>query len=130
MFFAKISKPDIEVLNLFTPYRKIFKGNKKSSIKQLSKLINKCVEFFKVFDGGFEGCLFIYEIDHDKKIVEFGGFAKRKANTKQAIKELLAYINHHYKNYLIISDTKELSAKMCLRGLGFRKNNKGEYYYG
>lgn len=132
MFFIPISKVDNETLKLFIPYRKVFKNSGKSAIKQLSKLINKSVAFYKVIytTGEFKGCLFIYEINHENKTVEFGGFADRKARTFQAIKELIAFINHNYIGYTIISDTKELAAKLCLRKLGFKQNDKGEYYYG
>jgi len=132
MYFEPISKPDNDSLKLFKEYRHIFRNSHLSCRKQLSKLINYCIGFYKVSDENnvFGGCLFIYEIDHDKKTVEIGGFSHRKSNTYQALKELICFINRHWKGFTIIADTKELSAKICLKRLQFNKNEKGVYYYG
>ena len=130
--FEPIRKPDNEVIELFTEYRKIFRYNHLTCRKQLAKLINYCVAFYKVYPNGvFEGCLFIYEIDHDKKTVEIGGFAKRKAHTQEALKSLIGFINKNWQGFKIIADTKELAAKMCLRKLHFNNTDeKGVYCYG
>ena len=131
MQFEPIRKPDDEVFKLFSEYRQIFRNNHLSCRKQLVKLINQCVAFYKVYPNGiFEGCLFIYEIDHDKKTVEIGGFSKRKAHTLEALKALIGFINTNWQGFTIIADTKELAAKMCLRKLNFKTDDKGVYYYG
>lgn len=131
MQFEPIRKPDDEVVKLFSVYREIFRNNHLSCRKQLVKLINYCVAFYKVYENGiFEGCLFIYEINHENKTVEIGGFAKRKANTRQALIDIIAFINSHWQGFKIIADTKELAAKICLRNLDFEVNKKGVYYYG
>ena len=130
MDFEPIGKPDNEVIELFQIYRKVFRNNHLSCRKQLVKLINHCIAFYKVYpDKTFEGCLFIYEIDHENKTVEIGGFAKRKAHTKEALKALIGFINVHWKGFKVIADTKELAAKICLKKLNFKSDSKGVYCY-
>ena len=129
MIFQKISNPDNETIKLFIPYRKNFIYSKKSAIKQLTKIIHTSVAFYKVFDSGvFIGCLFTDCIDEENKIIEFGGFAKRHVNTKDAIKELAAYLKYHYPDYKIKAETSRLAAKFGLLKAGLIKKNGGYFY--
>lgn len=131
MQFERITKVDNATLKLFKPYRKIFVYSSKSAIKQLGRIIKTSIAFYKVYHetGEFKGCLFIDVIDDENKIVEFGGFADRHANTRQAIKELIAFIKFHYPDYKIKALTTHLTAKMSLTRAGLIKNKEG-YIYG
>ncbi|MCD7740441.1 MAG: hypothetical protein LUH11_03735 [Candidatus Gastranaerophilales bacterium] len=129
MQFEKISKPDLQTYRLFksNKNREFFTFLNKSAIKQLSRIINTSVFFYKVYDNQkFIGCLFVNSIDEKNKIIEFGGFADRHTNTVQAVKELSAFLKYHFPNYKIKALTKYLTAKLCLIKAGF-KNNKGDY---
>lgn len=129
MKFQKISKPDIETLKLFIPYRKIFPYSSNSASKQLKKIIKNTITFYKVFDNFiFIGCLFVDNIDEQNKIIEFGGFAARKVNTFQAIKELIAFLKYHYPEYRIKAITSQRTAKFCLTRVGFLHTNGGYIY--
>ncbi len=129
MFFQKISNPDMDTIKLFIPYRKNFIYSNKSAIKQLSKIIHTSVAFYKVFDNEvFIGCLFTDCIDEKNKIIEFGGFAKRHVNTKDAIKELMAFLKYHFPDYKIKAETSRLTAKISLLKAGLIKKNGGYFY--
>lgn len=130
MIFQRIAKADKATLKLFIPYRKNFVYSSKSAIKQLNRIIKTSEHFYKVFDNGiFIGCLFVDDIDEDNKIIEFGGFSDRHVNTKDAIKELIAYLKYHYPNYKIKAITSRLTAKISLLKAGLIKS-KGDYIYG
>lgn len=130
MRFERIFKPDNATLKLFIPCRKNFIYSSKSAIKQLGRIIKTSICFYKVYHdtGEFKGCLFIDTIDDENKTVVFGGFADRHAKTKQAIKELVAYIKYHYPDYKIKALTNYLTAKMSLTRAGFTKNKEGYIY--
>ena len=130
MLFERITKPDKATLKMFYPCRKNFIYANKTALKQLTKIIKTSVFFYKVYHdtGEFKGCLFVDDIDDKNKIIEFGGFADRHANTKQAITELIAYLKHYYPDYKIKALTNKLTAKMCLKRAGL-KNTTGGYIY-
>lgn len=130
MQFERIFKPDKEVLKIFIPCRKNFVYFSKSAEKQLKRIIKTSISFYKVYHntGEFKGCLFVDTIDDKNKIIEFGGFADRHANTKQAIKELIAFLKYNYPNYKIKAITSYLTAKMSLTRAGFTKS-KEDYIY-
>lgn len=129
MKFERILKPDKEVLNLFVSCRKNFIYSSKSAIKQLKRIIKTSTTFYKVFDDDFFiGCLFVDDIDEENKIIEFGGFSKRHVNTKQAIKELIAFLQTHYPHYKIKAITSQKTARISLTRAGFTNKN-GDYIY-
>lgn len=130
MQFEKISKPDRATLKFFLPCRKNFIYANKSAIKQLTRIIHTSVAFYKVYHdtGEFKGCLFVDDIDEENKIIEFGGFADRHAHTTQAIRELIAFLKHHYPDYQIKAITSRLTAKMSLTRAGL-KGTTGGYIY-
>lgn len=130
MIFQRITKPDKETLKLFIPCRKNFFYFSKTAKTQLARLIKSSIFFYKVFDKNvFIGCLFVHNIDEKQKIIEFGGFADRRVNTCQAIKELIAFLKHHYPDFKIKVETPFLEAKICLREAGLTKTKEG-YIYG
>ena len=130
MLFERITKADPEVLKIFIPCRKNFIYSSKSAIKQLGKIIKNSVFFYKVYHdtGEFKGCLFIDSIDDENKVIEFGGFADRHAQTAKAIKQLIAYFKHFYPDYQIKAITNKLPARMSLIRAGL-KNTTGGYIY-
>lgn len=129
MIFQRITKADKETLKCFLPYRKIFVYSSKSAIKQLTRIIKTSEHFYKVYDNSvFIGCLFVDDIDHENKIIEFGGFSFRHVNTKQSIKELIAYLRHYYPNYRVKAITSQKTAKISLSRAGLINKN-GEYFY-
>lgn len=129
MIFQRIIKSDLETLKCFLPYRKIFVYSSKSAIKQLTRIIKTSKHFYKVYDNSvFIGCLFVDDIDHENKIIEFGGFSFRHVNTRQAIRELVAYLKHYYPNYRIKAVTSQKTAKISLSRAGFTFQNGGYIY--
>lgn len=129
MFFQRITNVDKQVLSCFLPCRNCFIYSSKSAIKQLKRIIKTSYHFFKVFDNNvFIGCLFVDNIDHLNKVIEFGGFAFRHVNTKQSLKELIAYLKYHYPDYTLKALTKQKTAKFSLARVGFINRN-GEYIY-
>lgn len=130
MIFEPVTKVENEVLKCFIPIRKNFVYSSKSAVKQLGIIIKNSIGFYKVFDDKkFIGCLFVDDIDDSEKIITFGGFAFRHVNTRQAIKEFIAFFKYHFPNYTIKATTRHKTAKTCLIGAGF-KNVKGDYIYG
>ena len=88
MIFQRITKPDKETLKCFLPCRKLFVYSSKTAIKQLGRIIKTSEHFYTVYDECvFICCLFVDDIDHENKIIEFGGFSFRHVNTRQSIKE-------------------------------------------
>lgn len=129
MFFEKKSAADLDIRKCFLPVRGNFPHNRKSGTKQLSKLINNTVEFYKVYDNRcFIGCLFVNEINETNKIIDFGGFAYRHTNAVAAVKEFVAYLKYRYPDYSIKAATKFRTAKFCLTRAGL-KNKNGGYVY-
>ena len=130
MLFEKITKVDDKILKLFIPCRKNFIYSSRSAVKQLGRIIKTSIAFYKVYEksGAFIGCLFIDTIDDNNKIIDFGGFAARHVNTKESIKELIAFIKYHYPGYKIRAITTHLTAKLSLARAGLIKN-KEEYIY-
>lgn len=130
MFFERITKPDTETLKLFILWRKNFIYSSKSAIKQLRKIIKNSVFFYKVYNvrKDFQGCLFVDSIDDKNKIIEFGGFAKRHAQTTQSMIEFIAYFKHYYPDYQIKAITNKLTARISLVRAGFKKI-MGDYIY-
>lgn len=130
MYFTKVNKADKEMLKIFIPCRKNFIYSGKSAIKQLSKIIHTSEMFYRVTDeyGILKGCLFVDFIDHENKIIEFGGFAQRHAPTKTAVKELMAYLKHYYPDYKIRAITTQLTAKISLVRAGLIKGKEGYIY--
>lgn len=118
MFFEKKSKVDKDIYNCFLPIRKNFDHSAKSAIRQLSKIINNVVAFYKVYDKNFIGCLFIDEIKEDEKVILWGGFAHRRVNVNQSIKEFMAFLKYHYPEYKIRAITKQKAAKFSLSRAG------------
>lgn len=130
MIFQRITKPDNETKKCFLPFRKLFIYSSKSAIKQLGRIIKTSEHFYKVYDNNvFIGCLFVDDIDHENKIIEFGGFSFRHVNTRQSIKELMAYLRHYYPDYKVKAITSQKTAKISLSRAGF-VNKNGEYIYG
>ena len=131
MIFQKISKPDNDTLEIFKPYRKNFIYSNKTARKQLKRIIHTSIAFYKVYHeptGKFEGCLFIDDIDEVNKIVEFGGFAARHAHTREAIRELIAFIKYHYPDFKVKAITIQKTAKFSLTRAGL-VNKNGDYIY-
>ena len=124
MFFEKKSKPDIEIYKCFQPIRKNFDHSTKSARKQLAKIMNNVVAFYKVYDDRFIGCLFVDRIDEKEKVILWGGFAHRRVNTRLAIKEFMAFLRHHYPDFKIRAITQHKTAKISLARAGLNLISK------
>lgn len=130
MIFEKKNKSDLDILNCFKPIRKNFYFSGKTAIKQLAKLMNNAAVFYKVYDKErFIGCIFVNEINEKDKVITWGGFAYRHVNTKQAIRELMEYLRHHYPDFEIKAYTEQRTAKISLIRAGLHNDNKGGYIY-
>ena len=124
MLFEKKSKQDKEIYKCFQPIRKNFDHSSKSARKQLAKIMNNVVAFYKVYDGKFIGCLFVDQINEKEKNILWGGFAHRRVNTRLAIKEFMAFLEYHYPDYKIQAKTKHKTAKISLAWAGFNLVSK------